>query len=105
MGAPALVIGVILLIILAMMYNGLIAKRNQIENVFATIDKQVYLSFAASKLHVAIAYKKNLFEPKLFQSVLNMQTMQEYLEDLLLVVSIVEELNLNTRIWSKQSQS
>jgi hypothetical protein len=64
--------------------------------------REIYLSFVDSKLHVAIPYNKNLFEPKLFSTLLNMQLSQEYLEDLLLAATIVEDLNLNTRIWSKQ---
>lgn len=64
--------------------------------------REIYLSFVDSKLHVAIPYHKNLFEPKLFSTLLDMQMSQEYLEDLLLATAIVEDLNLNTRIWSKQ---
>lgn len=64
--------------------------------------KQVHLSFVGSNLYVAISYSKDLFEPKLFTSLLDIKVAQEYLSDLLLAVSIVEDLNLNTRIWTKQ---
>ena len=30
------------------------------------------------------------------------ETVQDYLEDVLLAVGIVEDLNLNTRIWTKE---
>lgn len=62
---------------------------------------QVYLSIVDSCVHVAISRGKDLLEPKLFSSVLDPKLVQEYLDDLTLVVSIVEELDLNTRIWSK----
>jgi len=64
--------------------------------------KGISLSFVNSKLHVAISYDKNILEPKLFASLLNIKVSQEYVEDLLLVANIVEDFNLNTRIWTKQ---
>lgn len=63
--------------------------------------QRIYLSFVGSYLFVAIPCKKNLFEPKLFTSLLRFQPIAEYVSDLLLGVGIVEDLNLNTRIWSK----
>lgn len=62
----------------------------------------LYISFVNSSIHVAISSSKNLFEPKLFRSLLETGLAQEYLDDLMLAVGIVEELNLNTRIWTKK---
>ena len=62
------------------------------------------LSFSASKLHVAIPFEKELFEPKIMESLLNISHIQEYYDDLKLVVDIVEDLNLNTRIWTQKGQ-
>lgn len=64
---------------------------------------QIYLSFVGSNLYVAISHTKNLFEPKLSVPVTDMKAIREFLDDLVLAVSLVEELNLNTRIWSKQA--
>lgn len=64
--------------------------------------KRIHLSFVGSHVFVAIPYQKNLFEPRLFTSLLNFQPIAEYVADLQLGVGIVEDLNLNTRIWSKQ---
>ena len=64
-------------------------------------NREVYLSFVASNIYVAIANQRDLFEPKVFTTVLDMALAQQYLDDLLLAVSIVEDLNLNTRIWTK----
>ncbi len=64
--------------------------------------RPIYLSFVGSKVFVAVSYTKNLFEPKVFSTLLNFQPIREYYEDLQLAVGIVEDLNLNTRIWSKQ---
>jgi hypothetical protein len=51
---------------------------------------------------VAVSYTKNLFEPRLFRTILDFELVQEYFEDLQLAIGIVDDLNLNTRIWSKQ---
>jgi len=64
--------------------------------------KRIYLSFAGSRIFVAIPYAKDLFEPRVFQTVLDFKPVQEYFEDLQLTIGIIDDLNLNTRIWSKQ---
>ncbi|MFC1808660.1 DUF3137 domain-containing protein [Candidatus Omnitrophota bacterium] len=63
--------------------------------------RNIYLSFIASKVFVAVSYHKNLFEPKIFTTLLDFKPIQEYFEDLQLAIGIVEDLNLNTRIWTK----
>jgi hypothetical protein len=65
-------------------------------------NRPLYLSFVGSKVFVAVSYTKNLFEPRLFRTILDFDLVQEYFEDLQLAVGIVEDLNLNTRIWSKK---
>ncbi|MFC1762741.1 DUF3137 domain-containing protein [Planctomycetota bacterium] len=64
--------------------------------------KRIHIAFVRSYVFVAIPYKKNLFEPKLFTSLLNFSPIAEYVSDLQLGVGVVEDLNLNTRIWSKK---
>jgi len=64
--------------------------------------RNIYLSFIDSKICVAISYTKNLFEPKLYKTLLDFRPIQEYFETLQLVISIVNDLNLNTRIWTKR---
>lgn len=63
--------------------------------------KDIRFSFAGSKLYVAIAFDKELFEPALRESLLDFSRIKEYYDDMKLVIDIVEALNLNTRIWSK----
>ena len=67
--------------------------------------KKMRLSFSASKLHVAIPFEGELFEPKIMESLLNISHVQAYYDDLKLVVDIVDELNLNTRIWTQKGQT
>ena len=64
--------------------------------------REIYLSFLGMKVHIAIRFRKDLFEPKLFRTLLDFELIREYFEDVMLAYGIVEDLNLNTRIWSKQ---
>jgi hypothetical protein len=64
--------------------------------------KRIRISFIDSKLYLAIPCRKDLFESGLFKSVLRFEPISEYFEDLQLIIGIVEDLNLNTRIWTKQ---
>lgn len=61
----------------------------------------IYMSFIDSKVYVAISCPEDLFEPKLNKTLLDFKPVQEYFEDIQLVLSIVNDLNLNTRIWAK----
>ena len=64
--------------------------------------QKIYLSFVGSKVYVAISFTKSLFEPRIFNTLLDFGPVREYFEDLQLAIGIVEDLNLNTRIWSKE---
>ncbi len=64
--------------------------------------KQARIAFVDSKVFVAIPYYKNLFEPALFKTLLDFSQIEDYYNDLSLAVGIVEELNLNLRIWTKE---
>jgi energy-coupling factor transporter transmembrane protein EcfT len=64
--------------------------------------KEMRLSFSASKFYVAIPFQRELFEPKIRESLLNISHIKEYYDDLKLVVDLTDELNLNTRIWTQK---
>lgn len=66
------------------------------------LNKSVYLSFVNGKLYMGISVKKDLFEPTVFRTLLNFKLIREFVEYMQLGKDIVDELNLNTRIWSKQ---
>jgi hypothetical protein len=67
--------------------------------------KRVYLSFVGSEVFVAVPYKKALFEPRVFSKITGFKGVKQYFEDLQLATGIVEDLDLNTRIWSKRAES
>lgn len=62
---------------------------------------EVYLAFAGSRVFVAVPKKDDWFEPLLLGSA-DFTTLLTYAGQLGLAADIVEELNLNTRIWSKE---
>ncbi len=64
--------------------------------------RKIYLSFVGSMVFVAIWINRPLFEPRLFSTLLDFASVRQYFEDLQLAIGIVDDLNLNTRIWSKQ---
>ena len=64
--------------------------------------RQIFLSFIRSRIYVAVSYNKSLFEPRLLRTLIDFAPIQEYFEDLQVAIGIVDDLNLNTRIWSKQ---
>lgn len=66
------------------------------------IQREVFICFANSQIYLAIPYIKNLFEPNLLHKTIKFELLREYYEILLNTIGIVDELNLNTRIWTKE---
>jgi hypothetical protein len=64
--------------------------------------RKVYLSFADTLVYVAVSYRKALFEPRVFSTILDFKSAEAYFDDLHLALGIVDDLNLNTRIWTRQ---
>ncbi|MEN3000947.1 MAG: DUF3137 domain-containing protein [Armatimonadota bacterium] len=67
---------------------------------------EIRLAFIASHLYVAIPTAHDHFEaPSLFAPVgtlLKPETLNKYLQELRFALAVVDELNLNTRIWTKR---
>ncbi|MBX9853098.1 MAG: DUF3137 domain-containing protein [Cytophagaceae bacterium] len=64
---------------------------------------RVQCSFKSSKIFMAIPMRKSFLAPPVFGSMLDLKNIEEYFNDLKMIIEIVEDLNLNTRIWSKQA--
>lgn len=62
----------------------------------------VHLHFRNSTALIAISNKKNLFEPKLKHSALDKSQIKQFCLELWCCFQIVEDLNLNTRVWTKE---
>ena len=76
------------------------AMMQQLHALKMRTKKKLRIGFANSRLYVAIASGKNHFEPRLFREI-QRSLFREYWDVLDIFVGIVEELNLNTRIWTK----
>ncbi|NLW50267.1 MAG: DUF3137 domain-containing protein [Candidatus Brocadiaceae bacterium] len=63
---------------------------------------RISLSFVGSRVYVAVPCSRNMFEPRLLRGAPDLKAATEYLRDLQFALGIVEDLDLNTRIWSKQ---
>ena len=62
----------------------------------------LYVSFLGGKIYMAIEYNKDLFEPSVFHSLLKYKIAMQYIQTLHLALGIVQELNLNQKLWSKR---
>ncbi len=72
-----------------------------IVNVHKTYNMKMKFSFTGSKVYCAIAMKKNMFEPTIKRDV-KYNDIEEFYTILNLIETIITEMNLNTRIWTKK---
>lgn len=68
------------------------------------LDVDISLSFYKSNLYIMIPVMKDLFEPSIFKTIIHKERTEEYYYDMMMVLDIVDELGLNTRIWSKMPE-
>lgn len=61
-----------------------------------------YISFLDSKVYIAIRMYRNLFETRVFRRVVDYSFIEENFKFIELLSGIVDDLNLNTRIWTKR---
>jgi hypothetical protein len=62
-------------------------------------NRSVYASLVEDTIYIAIASEQDLFEPRLHKGILDFSLVRQYFEDFQLMAGIVDELNLNRRIW------
>ncbi|RWU06325.1 DUF3137 domain-containing protein [Pedobacter chitinilyticus] len=62
----------------------------------------ISVSFIWSSVYIAFPLNHNYFEAPVFKSLLNAEVLEKDLNMLQLMLHVVEELDLNTRIWTKQ---
>jgi hypothetical protein len=63
---------------------------------------KIGLSFINSEVFIAVPLSENLFEAPFFSSMVQYQRIEGFNKYLTLFIGIVEDLNLNTRIWTKE---
>jgi hypothetical protein len=59
-------------------------------------------SFVNTKMYMTFELREDLFEPGIHSSNENFETAWKYVNEFSLFFEIIEELNLNTRIWTKK---
>ena len=57
--------------------------------------KEIYVSFINSKIFIAVTEPKDLLEPHIFQSNVSFELVREFFEDLQLLFSVLEDLDVN----------
>lgn len=65
-------------------------------------NRPLYMSFFKDNIYIAIKTGRDMFEPSIFRTADNYQSIKRFYDDFCFAVGIVEDLNLNTRIWSKE---
>ncbi len=62
---------------------------------------KLYVAFSGTHIYIAIDYNDDLFEPRLFSSLLEYKAAMAYIQTLHLATGIIKELRLNEKLWSK----
>jgi hypothetical protein len=70
----------------------------ELKNKFSS---QIEFTFLESRVFLAISHTKDFFEPDIHQSLFNQDYLRGYIFQVQLVLGIVEDLDLNTRLWTK----
>jgi hypothetical protein len=71
-------------------------------NLYKRFDGDIYFSFAGSRVYFANSFSTALFEPNIFRSGVNFSDVKEMFDLFSMISILVQELNLNTRIWTKK---
>lgn len=75
------------------------------EKISALDERSAYtvsVSFVNSSLYIAFPLDKNYFEPPVFKTLLKPDLLDKDMSVLGFMYDIIQELDLNTRIWTKQ---
>lgn len=70
-------------------------------NIKRKYKKKMYLSFTGTNVYIAIQFGKGLFEPRIHSSGVRFSDMEQMYDMFQLIETIITEMNLNTRIWTK----
>jgi len=65
------------------------------------LGSKFYASFDGFHINIALPFKKDFFEPAIWSTLYQPARYKEFFTELDFFTSIVEEMNLNTRIWTK----
>lgn len=63
--------------------------------------RDMHFSFIGSRVYVALSFNKDLFEPRILKSGVRFEDMEQMNVQFSLIQTIIRDMNLNTRIWTK----
>lgn len=78
------------------------AIMESIVNISNRFGGEIYFSFVGSRVYFANSINQELFEPSIFRSGVNFSDVKEMFDLFEMILVLVQELNLNTRIWTKK---
>lgn len=70
-------------------------------NIQKRILRPMHFSFIGERVYCAVSFNKGLFEPRIFKSGVKFSDVEEMYCLFSFIETIIHEMNLNTRIWSK----
>ncbi|MEN8187345.1 MAG: DUF3137 domain-containing protein [Bacteroidota bacterium] len=65
-------------------------------------NRSIHISFSGSRVYCAFSFGEDLFEPRVFKSGVNFKDIETIYNLFMINATIIKELNLNTRIWTKK---
>lgn len=71
-------------------------------NIRKQFGRKMHLSFIGARVFVALHFSKSLFEPRMYSSCLRFEDVSFMHALFMMNAIIIKELNLNTRIWTKE---
>ena len=63
--------------------------------------QKLRLSFCGENVYVAIPSNHDMFEARVFRTLWSKTLIKSYVDDMAMALGVVEELNLNRRVWTK----
>jgi len=57
--------------------------------------KDIYVSIVGSEIYIAVSEPKDILEPRLLRSNANFELVKDFFEDLMLIISIIEDFDLH----------
>ncbi len=64
--------------------------------------RDIHISFVENRVYCAFLFSDELFEPRIFSSGVNFDDIEKMYDLISINHQIIQELNLNTRIWTKE---
>ncbi len=70
-------------------------------NIKKKYSNSVHFAFVGTKVYIAMNFVSDLFEPRIFSTGVRFEDMEVMNNQFRIIQTLVHELNLNTRIWTK----